>query len=864
MGGTRRTEGGAAPPILCIATQHLDVAYLWERSPAGELLAHDCFAAVAALLDAHPRSGFVFSRSTAWSFSVLQARWPDLFARVAAHVAAGRIECAGGQWVEPDTVLPRGETLVRQCLYGQRYFLRTFGILSSVGWNPDVFGHPGVLPQILSSSGMAAYYVHRCLPPGPQGRPLTQFRWRGIDGTEILVFGGKWRGRPDGKLLAECVETMGTSGLPMDFIATGANSDRRVTLESDWPQTVNGLNALGLYPAAKWATAAEVASTMEGYRELLPVVTGDLDLQFTGTYTSEGNIKGANRRIECLLLDCEKAATLAYLASASAGVETPAYPADELDSLWKHLCVNNFHDIICGTCYQRVHEEAFDLYRSIESGARELLRRSLTRLLGAEVDVFDGRKAPATVARGEAMTAHLVNLLPWERRAALVLDAGAAGDLAVFADRASDCIRSQVVRRADGGYDILFVTPEVPALGSRTLHLRRAPGGGRTSVPRAGDHLVLRNRQLEAEVDPTTGALVQLTNVTTGTLLIGGGGLGNRLVLYGDRTRHRGYEPWYIGYTGERRDLTVRRPPTLLEAGPVRWRIGFSLEAVLRDGGPPTVVEQDIILYDELPYLIFETRGCWNAEAFLLRSEFDLAFPFTSVASEMPYGVTELRAGEGIGGTDSHVGEDAAVEDGLRLGERIEEPDRPMHTWVDAFGAEEGLAVLNDGKYGFCLQGRRLGISLLRSPIHRDGIPVGLGPFAFSYALLPHRGDWRLASLHRCGRDFNHPLWVAWPRGPSDGAAAGEQPFTVDATPNVILEAVKKAEDGDGVLLRFFECSGQPGLASVDFARPVTRAVSCDLLERPLPSGRTSARGTRKVDTPLRPFEIATVLVELG
>ena len=845
MGGTRS--------ILCIATQHLDVAYLWERSPAGELLARDCFAAVLELLDAYPRSGFVFSRSTAWSFAVLQEGWPELFARVASHVAAGRIECAGGQWVEPDTVLPRGETLVRQCLYGQRYFQKTFGILCSVGWNPDVFGHPGVLPQILAKSGMAAYYVHRCLPPDPEGRPLTQFRWRGIDGTEILVFGGKWKGKPDGRLFSECAETMESSGLPMDFIATGANSDRRVTLEPDWPSAVDELNSLGRHPAAKWATAADVARAMEAYRERLPVVTGDLELQFTGTYTSEGNIKRANRRMECLLLDVEKAAVLAYLAGGRAGAQASAYPSAELDSLWKDLCVNNFHDIICGTCYQFVHEEAFDLYDRIEAGAREVLRHSLSRLLGVEVDLT-----------GAVTVVHLANLLPWDRRAAVVLDVGGARDYGVFPDLAGQPIPSQTFRRADGGFNLLFVTPEVPALGSRTVHLRRAPGGGGTTGARAGGRLVLRNRRLEAEVDPATGALVRLTNAETGTLLIGGGGVGNRLVLYGDRTRHRGYEPWYIGYTGERRDPVVKRPPVLLESGPVRWRIGFSLEAELRDGGPPTVVEQDIILYEELPYLIFETRGYWNAEAFLLRTEFDLAFPFASVASEMPYGVTESRAGEGLAGKESRVGEDAAIEDGPRRGERIEEPDRPMHMWVDAFGAEEGLAVLNDGKYGFCLEGRRLSVSLLRSPVHRDGNPVGLGPFAFTYALLPHRGDWRSAALHRAGRDFNHPLWAARPRGSSDGASRGERPFSLDATPNVILEAAKKAEDGDGVVLRLFECSGQPGLASAAFARPVIRAVSCDLLERPLESGGAVARGTREVDVPLRPFEIATVLVELG
>jgi hypothetical protein len=224
-----------------------------------------CFERAIEMIEADPDAQFVFSRSTAWSFHIIEQQHPALFEQVKRYVRLGRIELCGGQWVEPDNIIPDGETLVRQSLYGQGYFQSRFGRGATVGWNPDAFAHGHTLPQILRLSRLEGYYFHRCQPLDDSGNGVTQFIWEGLDGSRIYAFSGKWRGRPDPSELAACISEMERTGLPMDFIVTGANSDRRVTMEVDWiPALARAREETGI-PQADWAFAGDVIEDIRSY-----------------------------------------------------------------------------------------------------------------------------------------------------------------------------------------------------------------------------------------------------------------------------------------------------------------------------------------------------------------------------------------------------------------------------------------------------------------------------------------------------------------------------------------------------------------------------------------------------------------------
>jgi alpha-mannosidase len=307
-----------------------------------------------------------------------------------------------------------------------------------------------------------------------------------------------------------------------------------------------------------------------------------------------------------------------------------------------------------------------------------------------------------------------------------------------------------------------------------------------------------------------------------------------------------------------------------VEDGPVRACIRVERRVSLHPALPTTEIVQDYILYRDLPYLVFQTRGNWQAERVLLKAEFDLAFACTCVACEMPYGVVERRPHRGQAGV--RIGRDAAQEDGIRVGTVVDEPDRPMQKWLDFSDGERGVAFLNDGRYGYDASERQVRISLLRAPIHRDGETIGLGPFSFSYALLPHAGDWRAARLPQWGTAYNHELVPAFTAAHASPHAApraataleGRSFYSVQDA-HVLITAAKLAEDGCGVVLRLYQSSGQQTVTRLASEFELSHVTACDLLEDPLPD----ASGCRQVsphavEVTLEPFEIVTLLLKHG
>jgi alpha-mannosidase len=836
------------PRIRVIATQHLDVAYLWPRHPDGEELIRQCFERAVEMIEADCEARFLFSRSTAWSFHILEQQHPTLYQQVKHYVDLGRIELCGGQWVEPDNILPDGETLVRQGLYGQGYFQSKFGRRATVGWNPDAFAHGHTLPQVMCKSGLSGYYFHRCQPLDERGDEVTQFIWEGLDGSRIYAFSGKWRGKPDTSELAACVREMERTGLPMDFIATGANSDRRVTMDVDWLPALARAREETSVRQADWAFASDVVDDMRTYEENLPTIQGELGFQFTGTYTSEGRIKRCTRCSEALLADAEKASACASLLGYD-------YPQQALGDAWRDLCVNTFHDIVCGTCYQHVHEEALALFEDVEARGKRLQEQAL-RFIAAQVET----RTPNPTPGGAPLL--VFNTLSWPRRGPVMIApptdaAGKTRAVEVVADDGT-IVPSQVVTEEDGSSCVAFVPPDdLEGLSYTRFTIRAvAPTTTGTPIPT----FRLENQYLLADVNPETGALDRLYDKRIGAELLAPHSAGNRLVFYEDRSELANYEPWYIGYTGKVLDGGQIEDVRMVEDGPVRACIRAVRRVQLDPGLPPTEIAQEMVLYRDLPYLVFQTRGNWQARRVLLKAEFDLAFSSDHVACEMPYGVAE-RAPH-LGHAAFLIRRDSAGEDGMKAGTTMQEPDRPMQRWLDFSDGTRGVAFVNNGKYGYDASENQVRISLMRAPIHRDGVPVGLGPFSFSYALMAHQGDWREAGLPRHGYTFNHALVPLWTDSHAGLSLEGASAYSVEE-PAVLITAIKRQEVGSGVVLRLYESVGHPVVTRLTSMRAIASAVECDLLEIPLAEDSHCRQvSAHAVEIALRPFEIVTVLLE--
>lgn len=829
--------------VHVIATQHLDVAWLWKRQPDGEELMRQCLARAVEMIENDPSGTHIHSRSTAWGFYIVQKRWPELFEKVRKYVASGHIEPCGGQWTEPDNLIPDGESMIRQSLLGQTYYKEVFGKTASVVWAPDVFGHGNTLPQLLKTTGSDGYYFHRCLPRDEQGRELRQFIWEGPDGTRIFCFAAGWTRGPTEELVAQCEQNMAETGLPMDFVATGRHSDRCIIMRKSWltdMQRVIDHVEVNL----RWASADDVLQSMKTYAERLPVLKGDLGgYIFTGTYTSDQITKRYNRQLENDLCEVE---ALAVVAARNG----KTYPAEMLTNLWRDLCVNQFHDIICGTCYADVQAEAHELYRDMQ-GRTDVLRNQALDTLGgvAKSDAQPG--TPVLVWNG----------LSFARKDPISIPLPQPGSYRVR-DREGNSLPVQLVA-GDDAVVCLPIAP-VPALAGEVYYLEKV---GPVLAVFPEQNFVLENAYLRCEIDSDNGRLLSLYDKVGAREYLRPGGEGNRFVYYEDRTDLPGpgyrqhnepphtWDPWAIGYTGKHYNPVGSYQVEVVEDGPVRKVIRTRRKISLYASLPDTEIMQEIALYTDSPILHFHTWGNWQAKFCLLKAEFDLAYDFDSVVCDVPYGIIERDAVYEAG---FQLNGNSAAEDRVSADTVCEEPDRAMQKWIDVADEKGGLLFLNNGKYGYGSSRGSIGLSLMRAPQIRIGDFAGLGPFEFSYALMPHVGDWKSARAVAQGYAFNRPLSTRIITR-HDGAVLNSL-FTVDAS-NIFVTAIKRAEGGERVVLRLYESSGEATVCTLTSSQPFATAYEGNAIEEPLSLEAIKEVGDGALQLSFRPFEVKTILL---
>jgi alpha-mannosidase len=356
---------------------HVDLAWLWPYEETRRKLRRTFHTAVG-LLARSP--DFVFNQSTAHYYAQIEEDDPALFERVRARVEEGRWEPIGGMWVESDTNMPTGESLVRQLLYGQRYFERAFSVRSRVCWLPDCFGFSPALPQLLRQADIDSFFTIKVNWSETNRFPHDLFWWEGLDGTRVLahVFNNPLSGyngfvRPDGtaptwanfRQKDRHDETLlavgygdGGGGVTPDMIA------REIQLR-DFP----------VLPRARWSRVdaffkrAHAAAAARP----LPVWSGEMYLELhRATLTTQSGVKRKHRRAERGLIVAETMASLAHLLGGAA-------PAS-LEPQWRLVLKNEFHDILPGSSIREVYEDAERELDDVIEAARATQESALTAL----------------------------------------------------------------------------------------------------------------------------------------------------------------------------------------------------------------------------------------------------------------------------------------------------------------------------------------------------------------------------------------------------------------------------------------------------------------------------------------------------
>ncbi len=750
--------------VSAIGHAHIDTAWLWPLREARRKCSRS-FSTALAMIDEFPDYRFACSQPAQYAW--MKDSYPEIFERIREQVAAGRWEPVGSMWVEADCNLPSGEALARQLLHGKRFFMKELGYETRDVWLPDVFGYPASLPQLIAEAG-CDYFLTQKLSWNELNKPAHHtFMWEGIDGTRIFThfppadtYNGDFS---PGQIVHSAANFKDAASSSHSLYLFGWG-DGGGGPEPDMIESARRLRNVEGAPRVELARAIDFFDRASSEARDLTTWVGELYFELhRGTYTTQSRTKRLNRRAEQALREAE-------MWSVAAG---EGYPAAQLESAWKQLLVNQFHDILPGSSIDWVYEEA-------------------ERDLAGVIEVAGGITAAAQstlAASGE--DAVVFNVNSHERRE--VVEAGAG-----------------------------LVVATAPPCGWAAVDPNDA---GADTVTVSGR--VIENRLLRVTWDES-GLLTSIWDKEAKREVLGAGARGNLLQLHDDNPRR--WDAWDIDieYLQSAVDIVEITAEEVELSGPLRVAIRFT-----REFGRSNV-RQRMVLDAGSRVLRFETDVDWQEEHKFLKVAFPVAVRSAHATYEIQFGHIERP-------THANTSWDIA---------RFEVP---AHRWADLGEAGYGVALLNDCKYGYDIRGSVMRLSLLRAPTRPDPA-ADRGHHRFTYALMPHPGDFRAAGVIAAAEDLNAPLRVVTGRH----GVAHRSLIQVDA-PQVVVEAVKRAEDSDATVVRLYEAWGGRCRARVRTTLPARRAFLCDLLER----NREEVEVREgEIELAFTPFKIRTLKLE--
>ncbi len=404
----------SAQRMTAVGHAHIDSAWLWPiRETRRKVLR--TFSNAAALAEQYP--DFHFAATSAQHYLWLQEASPEVFGRVREAIAAGQWHPVGGMWVESDTNLPGGESLVRQLTCGLRWMQAELGVRPDCLWLPDSFGYTGALPQIARLAGMRWFFTQKLSWNRINSLPHHTFWWEGIDGTRI------WTHFPPVDCYDSVVSAAEVMRAERNFKEKGRAACSLLPFGygdgggGPVPEMMERVRRFADLEDAPRLTPAGPAAFFEAasaeYPDL-PTWSGELYLEFhRGVYTTQHALKSGNRRSEQLLAAVELLATM-----------TPAddYPADQLELLWRRLLLLQFHDILPGSSTSWVNREATAEFAAIVAELEELLAATAGDADPATTGLFNAAAHPRREVVDLAGELHLVEVPPLA-----VADLGSAG-----------------------------------------------------------------------------------------------------------------------------------------------------------------------------------------------------------------------------------------------------------------------------------------------------------------------------------------------------------------------------------------------------------------------------------------------------
>jgi alpha-mannosidase len=763
-----------------IGNAHIDIPWLW---PWTESMSVGLSTFRAALDRMNEFPDFKFTASSAQLYEWAAAADPGMIAEIRRRVAEGRWGVVGGWWIEPDVNIPNGESLIRQGLYSQRLFQQLLGRPARVGFNPDSFGHPGTLPQILKLEGMNSYVFMR---PGATEKelPADVFWWRGEDGTRVLTYRisyGYGITRDVQNHLHDFVTKLQEP--TKDLMVFYGAGDHGGGPAKDTIHAILDVQKQAGAPKILFSTPDSYFDDIAQAKDL-PVVSDDLQHHSVGCYTAVSEIKKDNRTAEAALVTGEKMAALANVL-----VGFP-YPKSDFTASWKKVLLMQFHDSMAGTALPEQYIVSHDAYGFAREVANQAIYRSAEKIAW---------QIPTTAPASDYLV--VFNPHAWAAKLKVQYDLGWGFDNeeeilndARLEDEHGNAIPyqwtdGQTVAGTRRG--LVFEAP-LPAFGYRQFRLHNVKPPVTTETTVHATEKSLENEHLR--VTFADDGTISMYDKDAGAEVFRRGSGGAHAVVIDDPSDTWSHEVRaYTKEIGAFGSASFR----VMEDGPVRATVR------VRTGYGASLLRTDWMLYAGARTLEAHVSLDWHEHRKILKFSFPVDVQNPVPTYEIAYG---FRVRKANGDED------------------------PGQRWIDLSGdrngAAYGLTVLNDAKYGYSVQDNDLRVSIVRGAIYAQHQPRKLDPNGeyiwqdqgiqtFRMVLAPHAGAWQDAGIVHMAEELTAPVPVLF-QGIHKGTRPESASFLSVDVPNVVVSDVKQAEDGTDLIIRCYETAGRTTTASLD------------------------------------------------
>ena len=716
--------------LMLVGHSHMDTAWLWPVEETIRKCART-YSQALTLMDMYPE--YTFIQSSVLHLDWMREYYPGIYEGIKKRVAEGRYEPNGGVWVECDCNITGGESMIRQFLYGQRYTMKHLNYRADSFWLPDTFGYSAAIPQIMLGCGVKYFYTTKMDWGDLNKFPAHSFRWRGLDGSEVLSHLNRIHFIPDVNSLNTVINGLvdkRSCDIRLGAYGYGDGGGGPTYGMLEFIKRAKDLDGM---PEIEYGNASRFMAQLEETRDTLPLYDGELYLELhRGTLTQMHQVKKNNRSAEIAMHNLELLNVLSKL------------PCNEKrDELYKVILKNQFHDIIPGTCIQRVYDIAIP---EMENVIKEIR--------------FESRQYLNAMAAPSENHLSVYNPLSFQRNDVITLDGSWHFENAPSQEYADH-----------NGKTKTAVILTIPAMNTAVLKI----GTNNTAQNPFISHGNTLETPFYRAVFDKNGYIISLVDKEADRFVSRNGGTPLGTLWFGEDMSYA-WDNWDIDddVFSKLKPVTELISREVVSSGAVEHRIRSRYKL-----GRHSVIDVDTVFYANSRRIDFDVQVDWHEHHALLKAGFDVNIRTAFAKNEIQFG---------------HIDRPTTRNNSLEAAKF----EVCNHKWTDLSETRYGVALLNDCKYGISVEGSDMRLTLHKGGMRPDPITDN-GVHTMTYSLLPHTGAFNAENVIQPAYELNYPPLV------SSGVLNVPSLFSL-SHPGIICETVKPAEDvEDAYVLRLYE-----------------------------------------------------------